>query len=243
MFFFVRSATTSVWPLVLLYSHHHHYANSLFSRQINHAMFRQHSSLSPIIDLNENIKWTSYIAPMSKAIIKIAEVVDIDPIMDYTIEKGLPEPFGIVTWDSSYTIADLLDTEYHNSTIASLSGKTVCDVGCGTGLASLLCLTYGANVIALDFNQYSLQLGRISYNRYRAEKHCVEMDKIALENSVDFRYYDLMSSKELPNCELLLISDVTYYDSLAVIVAARYVRTMTELSEYSYDVQNKVNIN
>lgn len=236
MFFFVRSATASVWPLFLLYSHHHHYANSLFSRQSNHALFRQHSSLSPIIDLNENIKWTSYIAPMSKAIIKIAEVVDIDPIMDYTIEKGLPEPFGIVTWDSSYTIADLLDTEYHNSTISSLSGKTVCDVGCGTGLASILCLTYGANVIALDFNQYSLQLGRISYNRYRAEKHCAEMDQIALVNSVDFRYYDLISSKELPNCELLLISDVTYYDSLAVIVAARYVRTMTELSEYSYGV-------
>lgn len=218
MLFFVRSATTSVWPLFLLYSHHHHYANSLLSIQSKLLSFRQHSSLFPI-DLNENIKWTSYIAPISKAIIEIAEVVDIDLIMDYTIEKGLPEPFGIVTWDSSYTIADLLDTEYHNSTIASLSGKTVCDVGCGTGLASLVCLSYGAKVIALDFNQYSLQLGRISYNRYRAE-HCAQMDDI--ENSIDFRYYDLLSTVKLPYCELLLISDVTYYDSLAVIVAARY---------------------
>lgn len=229
MFVLVRSATTYVWPLLLLYSHHHHYVNSLLPRQSKHTLFRQYSSLSPI-DLNENIKWTSYIAPKSKAIIKIAEVVDIDLIMDYTIENDLPEPFGIVTWESSYTIANLLDTEYHNSTIASLRGKTVCDVGCGTGLASLLCLTYGANVIALDFNQYSLQLGRISYNRYRSENYA-EVDEI--ENSIDFRYYDLLSSKELPHCELLLISDVTYYDSLAVIVAARYVRTMTELSEYT----------
>jgi len=154
---------------------------------------------------------------MSKVIIQIAEVVDIDPIMDYTIEKDLPEPFGIVTWDSSYTIAELLDITYHNNTIAPLRGKIVCDVGCGTGLASLLCLSYRANVIALDFNYYSLQLGRMSYDRYRSE-HSTES---RIETSIDFRYYDLLSSEELPHCELLLISDVTYYDSLAVIVAAR----------------------
>ena len=212
--------------LLILHYHqqcYHSYSYWTVLKPLKHVGFRTYSSLSPnVVQLVDNIKWTSYTAPHSKTLIKIAEVVDIDPIMDYTIEKGLPEPFGIVTWDSSYNIADLLDIEYYKTSKESpLRGKTVCDVGCGTGLASLLCLSYGAKVIALDFNQFSLQLGRISYDRYLSE-HDDDDDVDGDNATVDFRYYDLLSSDTLPRCDLLLISDVTYYESLALIVASRY---------------------
>lgn len=188
--------------------------NSYFSRRYSN-IDRFVGANNNIIDFENNIKWTSYIAPVSKNIIKIAEIIDIDPIFNYTCEQNLPEPFGIVTWESSYTAADIMDLEY-----SSLQGKTICDLGCGTGLTSLLCLSMGAEVHALDFNELSLSLLNKSLELYLTENN-TSNDKLTDDLKLNLRNFDMTSALLLPRCDLLIISDVTYYDSLAEIVSKR----------------------
>jgi predicted nicotinamide N-methyase len=177
--------------------------------------------------LADNLKWSIYVAPFSNTSIAIAEAIDIDPIIDFTIDNNLPEPFGIVTWNSSFTAADQIDQKYSNSDV--LHGKEVCDLGSGTALASLLCFSHGANVTALDFSEISLQLGARSYAKLNEDWAAMDPPRLPVAgSSIRFAQFDMEAPEQrLPRCDLLVISDVSYYEHLAVAVAQRAHEAVT----------------
>lgn len=166
--------------------------------------------------LDKNLKWTKYTSPRSKSTIEIAEVDNIDSVFDEAIRSNLPEPFGIVTWDSSYLAADIIDTYIGPQ---QLEGKVVCDLGCGTGLTSLLCLSHGAHVVALDNNEVSLALCKVS--------HGAHAKKQALPGTLLPVTFDLEGPIKLPTCDILIVSDLLYYEHLAVKVAERIREAVT----------------
>jgi len=202
-----------------------------------------------------NLKWTPYVGPYSKHRFEVAETVDIDPVINYTIENDLPEPFGIVTWNSSFVAADVLDRELYLLRLSHVNGqggdssklqrhqskksnetahdfKTVCDLGCGTCLTSLVCFSHGLNVKALDFNTLSLQLGEMSYNRYVNSLNTDDSSTTRYPNDhipgISFHEFDMENADQypLPACDILIISDVTYYEPLAVSAAFRAVEAI-----------------
>jgi len=146
--------------------------------------------------------------------LKIREASNIEPFLEFAIENNSPEPFGVVTWSSSSLMAQIIDSRFHNSTI--LHGCQVCDLGCGTGLASFACAIQGANVIGLDIDQNALDLCQISLFKF-VEEHYSDRHS----PQVQFQAFDMESTNELPFCDLLIMADVTYYNSLALAAARR----------------------
>ena len=170
------------------------------------------------------IKWKSYISPYTGKSLKIAEAADCDKVFDDAINNNLPEPFGIVTWGSSFIAADVLDEKIASSNL-SLKGKRVVDLGSGTGLASVLCYSYGATVIALDINPVSLVLCEQTYRAFTNDNPTHSESNMTFGISpagVEFLRFDMeCEESEVPFCDLLILSDVTYYASLAMAAAGK----------------------
>lgn len=164
-----------------------------------------------------NVHWKVYESKALGRRFRIAEARNIDPVFDHSIENNLPEPFGIMTWESSYLMAQILEQHYSHG---ELHSQVVCDLGCGTGLTSLLCAHLGAKqVLALDYNEYSLQLTKASYDRFKHSKAtdfipsttstvCLPTEHVS---EVLFQSFDMTKYEQvLPRCDLLLLSDVMY---------------------------------
>eukprot|EP01039_Chlorochromonas_danica_P011119 gene11119-12387_t len=196
------------------------------SSRVRH--FEAFSSLSNVDQepLRDNIHWTEFQSSISSRSFQLAEVKDISPVFDYSIANDLPEPFGIQTWDSAHLMATLLETTFPQG----LRGRTIVDLGCGTGLLSILCASMGGNVRALDYNQFSLHLTRLGY-----EKYCGQQD-LPQERygSMCYELFDMMDfTQSLPACDLLLMSDILYMESIAVGAARR---AMEALEKYNATV-------
>lgn len=175
---------------------------------------RKTHSFQPL--LSDNIRWSTYTSPHSHQKFDVAEIADTDGILDEAIKYNLPEPFGIFTWDSSYLAADFLDTFMGKE----LTGKVVCDLGCGTGLTSLICMYHGAHVISMDNNSVSLSLCKLSHDAY--------MQTRSSEGTMVTTLFDLeCSNSRLPCCDLLIVSDLLYYEHLAHKVAERIYEALT----------------
>lgn len=102
-----------------------------------------------------------------------------------------------------------------------MRNKVVCDLGCGTGLAGLICLELGAEVISLDLNELSLDLCRKSHAVMCSDKpQFIDMHRTQLFDMGDFK-------NPLPHCDVLIISDLLYYDSLATMAARRVHEALT----------------
>ncbi|KAJ1439824.1 hypothetical protein B484DRAFT_443692 [Ochromonadaceae sp. CCMP2298] len=202
-----------------------HSSSALRARWFSRSSLR--SSSNDEAYLTNNLKWSLYKAPYSYTNIAVVEAIDIDPIIDYTLENNLPEPFGIVTWNSSFTAADQIDQRFSQSD--ALHGKEVCDLGSGTALASLVCFSHGANVTALDFSDISLQLGARSYAKLSEDWAAMDPPRGAVAGSgIRFVQFDMEAPEQpLPRCSLLVISDVSYYEQLAVAVAQRAHEAIT----------------
>jgi len=85
-----------------------------------------------------------------------------------------------MTWDSSILVANLLEEKIYPERL--FQDKIVCDLGSGTRLSSLLCFSKLAvqQIIALDYNPYSLELLQLSFERY------CENNQIACASSFAF---------------------------------------------------------
>ena len=91
-----------------------------------------------------------------------------------------------------------------------LTGASVCDVGCGTGLCSLAAAASGANVVALDVEPTALALTSAA-----AEAQ-------GLGERVETREFDVLSDAPLPcTPDLLIASDCFVTPPLARALAAR----------------------
>lgn len=164
--------------------------------------------------LIDDTKWIKISMMSSKKQISILEADLIDNFVETAIEHNLPDPYGLVTWDSSEIAANFLDEKCFSDSL-SLKGKTVCDLGCGTGLLSLVCASYGANVVALDWSDHVLKLCEINIEKLVEEYPAVE------PKAVQLLKFDINSSQNLPFCDILVVSDICYSDDLARKVARR----------------------
>lgn len=190
--------------------------------------------------MDPNIAWTAFKSPSLQQTFPIAEASNIDKIFDYSIANNLPEPFGVYTWESSYLMLDTLESlalgESHQREAITASGddmllprglygKTVCDLCCGTGLTSLMAHRLGAKVIALDYNEFSLRLARLSFKEY----HTTLFLPLAamLLPDIDFRIFDMANNHHrLPKCDYLLLSDVLYSTEIAPLVVKRVLEAI-----------------
>ena len=175
------------------------------------------------LDVKLHSKWVSYELKNAKKIFKVREATIVDPFLNLAIENNLPEPFGIVSWNSSIFMSKILDKTYRDSSY--LRDRTICDLGCGTGLGSFTSALLGAkNIVSLDIDQLSLALCDITYERIKSDhfKHSESIPKMT------FKQFDMNSSEVLPFCDLLLMADVTYYEPLAMVAAARVFEAKTK---------------
>ena len=106
-------------------------------------------------------------------------------------------------WPAATSLASLLlDTD--------LTGNSVCDVGCGTGLCSLAAAASGASVVALDVEPTALALTSAA------------ADAQGLGERVETREFDVLSDAPLPcTPDLLIASDCFVTPPLARALAAR----------------------
>ena len=106
-------------------------------------------------------------------------------------------------WPAATSLASLLlDTD--------LTGVSVCDLGCGTGLCSLAAATSGASVVALDVEPTALALTSAA------------ADAQGLGECVETREFDVLSDAPLPcTPDLLIASDCFVTPPLARALAAR----------------------
>lgn len=174
------------------------------------------------LDVKLHSKWVSYELINAKKKIVVREATIVDPFLNLAIKNNLPEPFGIVSWNSSIFMSKILDEKCSYSSY--LKDRTVCDLGCGTGLGSFTSALLGAkHIISLDIDQLSLALCDITYERIKSDhfKNAESIPKMA------FKQFDMNSTEELPFCDILLMADVTYYEPLAMVAAARVFEAKT----------------
>jgi predicted nicotinamide N-methyase len=202
---------------------------------LTHSVATSHSDLnfqSAYCSVNDpNIVWSSYRTLKSPQQISIAQACNIDEVFDYSINKGLPEPFGVFTWESSYLMAELLENLVPENDATSnhpLKDKVVCDLCCGTGLTALIASHLGAKkVFALDYNQFSLRLASLSWEVYQSQHSTKVLDK-----TIEFVQFD-MSNQNIrwPSCDYLLLSDVLYSSAIVPLVVDRVLEVLSSTNQ------------
>ena len=92
-----------------------------------------------------------------------------------------------------------------------INGKSILDVGCGVGLASIVSAYCDAkSVIAADISPLTLKLMNEA------------MQELNLSNIIDTLEFDLLNENiELPNTDIVLFADVLYSKQLGIGVAKR----------------------
>jgi predicted nicotinamide N-methyase len=105
-----------------------------------------------------------------------------------------------------------------------MQGMVVCDLGCGTGLTSLAALQLGAErVLALDLNTDSLALTRESAARSFGDKPAAaRLETMAF----DMMGSDALAARTGKRVDLLVLSDLLYYEDMARAAAGRALEVM-----------------
>ena len=107
-------------------------------------------------------------------------------------EESGENPFGTRAWPPSLVVAQLL-VGLPSSDVA---GRTIVELGCGTGLVSITAAGLGANAVATDVSPLVLQLTRRGWEdtRTRLQKAGTEVEAGTLSTSI----FDVTSSDPLP---------------------------------------------
>lgn len=146
----------------------------------------------------------------------LTEVLDSEAATESYRSRGEKDPFGSMTWPTSYVIARRLLAE-------GVRGKTVLELGCGTGLASLAASLGGASfVLATDRAQQNLDRVLASAER-NATGVCAELFDVLLKLPLPSSASPLCGSLQgpphrpachakLPRCfDFVVFSDVLYW--------------------------------
>eukprot|EP00547_Thalassionema_nitzschioides_P006686 CAMPEP_0194218606 /NCGR_PEP_ID=MMETSP0156-20130528/24138_1 /TAXON_ID=33649 /ORGANISM="Thalassionema nitzschioides, Strain L26-B" /LENGTH=265 /DNA_ID=CAMNT_0038948017 /DNA_START=73 /DNA_END=870 /DNA_ORIENTATION=- len=117
------------------------------------------------------------------------------------------DPFGLVNWPGS--VVATTELRRHRQDIAN---STVLVVGAGVGVEAQALAQLGAkSVIATDYNPTTLKL--LEYGVKAA----------GLDDVITARYFDLTGNKPLPECDIMVASDVMYSDQLAKVICLRCI--------------------
>ncbi len=130
----------------------------------------------------------------------IFETADAERDLDDAIARGGPAPYGRVLWSSAPVVARVIAG-------MPLAGKRVLEIGCGTGLVSLVAARHGARVIATDIDAGALALLR------RAADHA--------GFTVDTALFDVAGVEPLPQADVVVVADLLYEAELADAAARR----------------------
>ena len=196
----------------------------LLHMKVTHFFLSSGNRIINSLDVKVNSKWISYNLKNANKLFKVREAINVDPFLDLAIENNLPEPFGIVSWNSSIFMSKILDEKCFGDS-NYLKDRTVCDLGCGTGLGSFTSALLGAkDIISLDIDQLSLTLCDITFERMKSD-HFVNAKSTP---TMVFKQFDMNGSEALPFCDVLLMADVTYYKPLAMVAAARVFEAKTK---------------
>lgn len=209
--------------MLILYSKSFPFPHRIRGMKFNRLKFQCNQKRSSSIDFHNNLLRDNcqskkyYISNMNKYFeIMEAKESAYDIFLDDAIENDSLEPFGIMTWNSSHTASFLLE-HFNHLNIFQLQNMSVCDVGCGTGLSSVVALSKGAKVYALDKNRVSLQLVEASLKR----NQLLSSPSISW-GQLSSIYFDVEDeTNKLPDCDLYIFSDIMYYDTFARICAHR----------------------
>jgi predicted nicotinamide N-methyase len=121
-------------------------------------------------------------------------------------ERAL-DPFGLMNWPGS--VVAVREMLKHKKQI---KGAAVLVLGAGPGLEVQGATLLGAkSIVATDYNPDVLKLLR----------YCIQLN--GLENVVQIKEFDMFGRKALPECDILIASDVMYSERLASILCDRIV--------------------
>lgn len=111
---------------------------------------------------------------------------------DGTTNNASENPFGTRAWPPSLVVAQLLV----GLPLSEVAGRTIVELGCGTGLVSITAASLGAHAVATDISPLVLQLTRRGWEntRTRLQKAGTQVEAGTLSTSI----FDVTSSDPLP---------------------------------------------
>jgi predicted nicotinamide N-methyase len=141
--------------------------------------------------------------------VTLFESDDVDRDLDAAIARGGPTPYGRVLWPSAVACAASL-----LALAPRISATSVVELGCGTGLVSLVALRAGMDVVATDVDDGALEAARAAASR--------------LSTSGTFRAarFDVRGAEPLPAAHVVVAADLLYEEVLAAALARRCIEAL-----------------
>ncbi|WP_106496097.1 class I SAM-dependent methyltransferase [Lentibacillus sp. Marseille-P4043] len=85
--------------------------------------------------------------------------------------------------DSGVTYNDFVEQPTIKSVITTLKGKSILDLGCGTGQFARYCIDHGAlKVLGVDISRNMIELAKKENNHQRIDYICLPMEDLELPN-------------------------------------------------------------
>jgi predicted nicotinamide N-methyase len=163
--------------------------------------------------LKEDLIWKSVQVQHANRSFQILQGKNLDKFIDDSINVNEAyDPFGVVTWPSSEVAASILSMTHTKSTSNCFQDRIVLDLGCGTGLSTLMALSLGASVIAMDNNPITLGLIEAAVDKNFGKQG---------RNRLETREFNVFSDNILPPCDYMILSDMLYSTALATRCAER----------------------
>lgn len=134
---------------------------------------------------------------------------DVDRDLDAAIASGGPTPYGRVLWPSAAACARVLV-----ALAARTKARTVLELGCGTGLVSLVAARAGLDVLATDVDDGALVAARAAAAR------------VSMTGTFRAAPFDVRGVVPLPAADIVVAADVLYEEVLAAALARRCVQAL-----------------
>jgi len=133
---------------------------------------------------------------------------------------------GLILWDGAFVLGKYLEKRYGQD---GLRGRTVLELGCGTGLAGLSAAALGADLVVLTDLEYALENTRanVAVNPLLSSRiRCCELDWFRPD----------MNVLEGARPDVVLLADVAWVTELVVPL----VKTIAAVCDYSKPKQVEI---
>lgn len=143
----------------------------------------------------------------------------VDAALDSTaaIDSADGDPYGVVLWPAAQVVAREIASW-------SLGGKSVLELGCGTGLVAMAAAARGAaSVLATDYRTEPLELLHASVAR--------SSEQLGASLHVETRVFDITSDEALPAADVVVAADLLYLPVTSRALARRCVEALRSGAE------------